>query len=384
MSPGSGQAVTLKRRWRLERRTIAGRGTSIGVRVGAVALAIVLSGLAIQLSGFSALSLAQKAFVATIRSAFGLQQALILTTPLILTALACGLCLRMNLWNIGAEGHLYMGAWAATAIGIHVDGPPALVFPAMFAAAAIAGAVWMLVPALARAYLKTNEIITTLLLNFIASLWVNIFATGPWRDALVLRSTVRVPYDLPNLWGSLHIGILVSLGCAVLSALLVSNTRLGYEMRVIGHNERAAEFAGMNVVRNIVIVMLICGALAGISGAIEVTGSTHRLNSVISNQYGYSGIIVAVLAGSSPLAIIPVGFLYAILLNAGIVLQTQGLSVNTVIAITGFILFLASIGEVAAKYRVVRADGTASQSVVPLDEGEGYVDTSNDQNGHAV
>jgi ABC-type uncharacterized transport system permease subunit len=342
--------------WRIERRMSQSRWTAIGVRVSAVILAILLSGITIQLSGFSAISLDKKALISTLTTPFGLQQAFILTTPLILTGLACALCLRMNLWNIGAEGHLYMGAWAATAIGIHVEGPPLLVFIAIFTAAALTGALWMLVPALARAYLKVNEIITTLLLNFVAMLWVNIFAMGYWRDALVIRSTVRVPYELPEIWGSMHIGIFISFLFAVISSLLVRNTKLGYEMRVIGHNEKAAHFAGMNVARNIIIVMLFCGALAGISGAIEVTGSTHRLNSVISNQYGYSGIIVAVLAGASPAALIPVAFLYAILLNAGIVLQTQGLSVNTVIAITGFILLLASIGEVAAKYRIVRAD----------------------------
>jgi simple sugar transport system permease protein len=183
----------------------------------------------------------------------------------------------------------------------------------------------------------------------------------------------------------MHVGLFVSLGLAIFAALMVRNTKLGYEMRVIGHNEKAAHFAGMAVARNIVIVMLICGALAGISGAIEVTGSTHRLNSVISNSYGYSGIIVAVLAGSSPLALVPVAFLYAVLLNAGIVLQTQGLSVNLVTAITGFILVLASIGEVAAKYRIVRVDknsvmalhsvaGSEGTSAMDQDTARSYLD----------
>lgn len=349
-------------RWRLQRQPWVSPWAGIVFRVVAVLLAIFISGVIIELSGLSALSLAQRALESTLGSAYGLEQAGVLATSLILTGLAVAVGMRMRLWNIGAEGQFYMGAWAATAIGIHItNGPAFLMFVAMFLAAALAGALWILIPALVRAYWNVSEIITTLLLNFVAILFVNHFAIGPWRDrgAAVLVATYRIPYELPTLTGSLHIGILIAIVIAIALTITMQNTRWGYEVATIGGNRRAAEFTGMPVTRNILAVMLLSGAIAGVAGMVVVTGTAHRLSGFISNDYGYMGIIVAALANGSPIATILVGYLLAVLLNAGIVLQTQGLSVNTVIAINGLILIFAAIGEVAAQYRLVRTGAVA-------------------------
>lgn len=343
-------------RWRLQRQVGASPWAGVVSRVTAVLLALVISGVVIELSGLPALSLAQKALESTLGSWYGLQQAAILATPLILTGLAVAVCMQMRLWNIGAEGQLFMGAWAATAIGIHIDGPTSLMLVIMFLAAALAGALWTLIPALARAYWNMNEIITTLMLNFVAILWVNHFAMGPWRDRLVgvLTATYRIPYELPTWPGtSLHIGILIATLIAIALVITVQNTRWGYEVTTIGGNRRAAEFAGLPVIRNIITVMLLSGAIAGVAGMIEVTGTAHRLSGFISNEYGYMGIVAAALANASPIATLVVGFLLAVLLNAGIVLQVQGLSVNTMLAINGVVLLFAAIGQVVAQYRLV-------------------------------
>jgi ABC-type uncharacterized transport system permease subunit len=344
--------------WQLQRYSGASPVVGVVVRIAAILLALVVSGIIINLSGMSSIDLAKKAVQSTLGSAYGLEQAAVLATPLILTGLAVALCMKMRLWNIGAEGQLFMGAWAATAIGIHItNGPPLVMFVAMFIAAALAGALWILIPALVRAYLNVNEILTTLMLNFVAILWANHFAIGPWRDrgVGVLTATYRIPYELPILSGQLHIGILVAVVLAVLLWLALGNTRWGYQITTIGGNRRAAEFAGIPVTKNIITVMLISGAIAGIAGMIEVTGTAHRLSGTISNEYGYTGIIAAALANASPIATIVTGYLLAVLLNAGIALQTEGLSVNAVIAINGLILMFAAIGEVVAQYRIVRA-----------------------------
>jgi simple sugar transport system permease protein len=354
--------ATTGARWRLQRQPGVSLWAGIVFRVVAVLLALFISGVIIELSGLSALSLARRALESTLGSAYGLEQAGVLATSLILTGLAVAVGMRMRLWNIGAEGQFYMGAWAATAIGIHItDGPVFPMFVAMFLAAALAGALWILIPALARAYWNVNEIITTLLLNFVAVLFVNHFAIGPWRDrgAAVLVATYRIPYELPTLTGSLHVGILIAIVIAIVLALTMQNTRWGYEVATIGGNRRAAEFTGIPVTRNILTVMLLSGAIAGVAGMIVVTGTAHRLSGFISNDYGYTGIIVAAMANGSPLVTILVGYLLAVLLNAGIVLQTQGLSVNTVIAINGLILIFAAVGEVAAQYRLVRTGAVA-------------------------
>ncbi len=352
------QAAASGLRWRLQRRPGVSIWSGIASRLIAVVLALLLAGGIIELSGLSALALAKRAVESTLGSAYGLEQAAVLGTSLILTGLSAAVGMRMRIWNIGAEGQLFMGAWAATAIGIHItEGPPLLMFVLMFLAAAMAGALWILIPALARAYWNVNEIITTLLLNFVAIHFVSYFAITAWRDrkAGVLSATYRIPYELPTLVGTLHVGILVAIAIAVALAVTMQNTRWGYEVTTIGGNRRAAEFTGIPVKRHILTVMLLSGAIAGAAGMILVTGTAHRLSGFISNEYGYLGIIVAALASGSPVATILVGFLLAVLLNGGIVLQTQGLSVNTVIAINGLILLFAAVGEVMAQYRVVRA-----------------------------
>jgi simple sugar transport system permease protein len=207
-----------------------------------------------------------------------------------------------------------------------------------------------------RAYWNVNEIITTLLLNFVAVLLVNHFAIGPWRDtgAAILSATRRIPYELPMIGGTdIHIGIFIPLIIAALLAILIRNTRWGYEVRVIGSSRGAAEFAGIPVLRHILIIMLISGAIAGMAGMIEVSGTAHRLSGTISNSYGYMGIIAAALANGSPPGVVVAGFLLAVLLNAGIVLQTSGLSVSAMLAINGVILIFAAVGEVATQYHLV-------------------------------
>ena len=350
--------------WRFQRQIGVSPWAGIVSRIAAIVLALLVSGMIIRLSGLHPLSLAQKAIQSTVGSRYGLEQAGILATPLILTGLSVALCMRMRLWNVGGEGQLFMGAWAATAIGIHItDGPALLMFAVMFLAAALAGAVWILIPALVRAYLNISEVLTTLMLNFVAVLWVNHFAIGPWRDQDVgtLSASYRIPYELPQISGRLHVGILVAVVAAVVLGLMLVNSRWGYEVSTIGGNRRAAEFAGIPVPRLIITVMLLAGALSGVAGMVEVTGTAHRLSGTISNEYGYMGIIVAALANASPLACVAAGLLLAALLNAGIVLQTQGLSVNSVIAINGLILLFAAVGEVVAQYRLVRTVAPAAE-----------------------
>jgi len=339
--------------YRLQRRPTVQTWLLILMKLVAVVIAFLFIGLFIELSGLSARDLAIHSIKSTLGSAFGLQQIALLATPIILTGLASAICIKMRLWNIGAEGHLYMGAWAATAIGLHWIAPEWAAFMAMFIAGAIAGALWMVVPAIAKAIWDINEIITTLMMNFVAILWVNIFAIGYWKDNVVVRSSAPIPYYLPKLSGSLHIGILIAVGLAILLALFLGKSNFGYEIKMIGLNRRAAEYVGMAVKKNIIIIMLIAGAIAGISGVIEVTGSTHRLNSFLSNRYGYTGIIVAILADANMIGTVFVGLMFSLFMNIGIVLQTQGLSAYIVVFSTGVILLLVAIGEVLARYQLV-------------------------------
>jgi ABC-type uncharacterized transport system permease subunit len=362
--------------WKLERRAIVTRKASLISRVVAIVLALLLAGLALELQGKSSIRIAGAALASTLGTWFGIQQALILATPITLTGLAVVLSMRMGVWNIGAEGQLFMGAFAAAAAGLFVSGQPAVILALMFAAGALGGAAWVLLPALARAYANINEIITTLMLNFVAVLFVRHFVTGPWRDLQLheVFATPRIPYELPTVLGSrLHVGFLVPILVAGGMELWFRYTRMGYEVRMTGANRRTAEFAGIPVVRHIVVVMCASGAIAGIAGTIEVAGTAHRLTGVISSGYGFLGFLIAVLANNSPLPMLLAGVLVAVLLNAGISLQVQGLSIHIVTAITGLILLFAAIGDVAARYRLVRARSYCKIAVVERHTGSGRV-----------
>lgn len=341
---------------RFQRLPSASAPAALAARAIAVVAALVLSGAALALAGADPAALARRVVVSSFGSRFGLEDLGLLVTPLILTGLAVAVMQRIGLWNIGAEGQFYAGAFAATAVGLYADGPPGVVLPLMGVAGVLGGVAWILVPTLARAYAGVNELITTLLLNFVAVLLVSWAATGPWRDRVThaQASTPRVRYAVPPFWGEDHWGLPIAVLLAALMAALFAYTRWGYEVRIGGANPRAALYAGMPVRRRIVAVMLLSGGIAGLAGMLELAGTTHRLQVGISNNYGYLGIMVAVLARGSCLGVIAGAALMAVILNAGVILQTQGITTSTVLAITGLILFLTAVGDEAAHYRPVR------------------------------
>jgi ABC-type uncharacterized transport system permease subunit len=326
-------------------------------RILGIVLALILIGFFLALSGHSPIALSSAVIKAALGSSYGLQQALILATPIILTGIGVSVSMRMGVWNIGAEGQLFIGAFFATIVGLNVNVPSFIGLILMVLAGAFGGLLWALLPALLKAYAEVNEIITTLLLNFVAVLLVRHVVNGSMRDMSLgeLFASHKVPYVLPKLFGAyLHIGIIIAVFLAILVGLLLKYSVWGYEVRIIGGNRRAAEFAGMHVISQILIVFLLSGAIAGIAGMIEVAGTAHRLSAALSPGYGYIGLIVTVLASNSPIGIIVVGTLYAALLNAGIVLQAQGLSTNFVLVITGTILLFATIAEMVAHYRLIK------------------------------
>ena len=201
----------------------------------------------------------------TLASSYGLQQTLTLAAPLILTGAAVAVTMRINIWNVGADGQFYAGALAATAVGLFVDGPPWLMLGLMGLAAAAAGAAWMVVPAVGRAYAGISEIITTLLSSFVASYLVAWLAAGPWRDPLVptQAATARIPYELPGLNDGAHLGIVVAVVVVALLGVFLNYSKWGYELA--GHRRQS----GRGHVRG------LSGAPAHDRGDVAV-GSTRR------------------------------------------------------------------------------------------------------------
>ena len=340
----------------VQRHPSAQPAAALAARVLAIVFALLVAGLILAAKGANPFMLAAHVVEASFGSRFGLEDLGVLLTPLILTGLSVAVALRIGAWNIGADGQLYFGAFAATGIGLFFNGPPAIMLAAMFVAGAIGGAVWIFVPTFARAYAGVSELITTLLLNFVAVLLVYYVATGPWLDPAghAFASTARIRYEIPEFWGAVGWGFPIAILITVLVGAAMHFTRWGYEVRFAGSNPHAAKYAGIPFRRHLIAVMLLSGAIAGIAGMLEVAGTAHRLQGGISNNYGYIGIMVAVLARGSSIGVLTGAALMAVILDAGIVLQTYSINVSTVVALTGFILFLTAIGDELAHYRIVQ------------------------------
>lgn len=321
----------------------------------ALVVSFVLGGVLLQVSGRSAVELASSAVQNTFGQLKGIEEVLVVATPITILALAVGTGFAARLWNVGAEGQFYLGAWAAAGVGIHWSEPAWLVLAVMVAVSALAGGAWALIPGILRAHYGANEIITTLLMNFVAIQWVTWFATEIWADpqATVLSASFRVESEVPLLFNSprLHAGVFVPVVIAAILGWALRSTKWGYEVRMVGSGPAGAHYAGIPVKARLVSVMVVSGAIAGIGGMIQMTGTSHRLSVALSNQYGLSGLMIAALAGLSVTALIAFGLLIGILFRAGLTLQAQGLTTNIIFSIYGLIMASMAVGEVMSRYR---------------------------------
>jgi simple sugar transport system permease protein len=274
----------------------------------------------------------------------------------------------MNLFNIGGEGQLYSGAITGAAVGLLMAGSPSpLIFVGMIVAGAAGGALLASIPALLRAFFSTNEIITSLMLNYVVALVLEylIFDSHSYlRDTSGFEANVFPQgKTLPDeaTWSSwtihglvLPLGFLVALAVAVFVWVLYSRTRFGFEVQVIGDSTRAGRYAGMRTRRKIVAVMCLSGAIAGIGGASQMGDFRHQLDprGLRDASYGYTGIVVAALARYNPFAVVLVALLIGGLTNAGFTLQGADFPAGLVGVMQGLILFCALGGELFVRYRV--------------------------------
>ena len=328
-----------------------------------ILLALIFAGLVLLVAGENPLTIYRAMLRGALGDRHGVAETLVKTIPLLLTGLGVAIAFRMQLWNIGAEGQLYLGAIAATGTALYLlpDAPAVVLIPTMALAGLIGGAAWGLVPGALRAYLGANEIITSLMLNYVAILFSEYLVHGPWRNPVGFGfpGTAQFPDAawLPR-WGTtrVHLGLIFGLIAAALLWVVLRRTRWGYEIGVMGENPRAARYAGMPTRRTILTVMALSGALAGLAGMSEVAGIGHQLQRNLSPGYGYTAIIVAWLGRLHPLGIVLVAFLLAAVLVGGDQLQaTTGLPAAIAPMLQGTILFFLLGGEVLMHYRLTWA-----------------------------
>ena len=348
---------------RMVRREHNSMWVEVIVPIMSIILAVAFGWLFLSWSGHDAAATYMRMLNGAIGSKYNLSETVVKAIPLMLAGLAVSLAFRMKLWNIGGEGQLYMGAFAASGIALACGDMSAwLLLPLMLLAGFAAGAIWGGIPGVLRAYWQVNETITTLMLNYVAIFWVSYLVFGPWKDPASMGFPLSARFSLnaylPVLGTTrVHLGLIIAIIIAVLFYIILNYTRWGYEIRVSGESQEAARYAGINVTRNIILVMLISGGIAGVTGMIEVSGITHRLQQGISPGYGYTGIIVAWLARLNPFAIILVAFLFGALLVGGFGIQTMGISYSIVLILQGAVLFFLLAGEFFRKYRVVLTKG---------------------------
>ncbi|MDB5944327.1 MAG: putative Uncharacterized type transport system, permease component, partial [Ramlibacter sp.] len=321
---------------RLEKRTEVSPLALLLAPIAAVAFTLLVTSLLVLWAGAPILPTWAALLRGGFGSVFAWSETLTRATPLILTGLAVTVAFKARLFNIGAEGQLYAGALAAVAVGgMHggsgFDLPPALLFVLMLAAAALAGALLLLGPALMKARLGVDEVVTTLLLNFIVLLGVSALLDGAMKDPTAMgwpQSVALVPdLELSKLVTGtrVHTGLLAGVGLAALFWAFFKYTLPGFEIRATGANARAAAFAGVPVTRTVVMVALLSGALAGLAGAVEVAGRTGYLTLDMSPGYGYTGIVIAMLAALHPLAVVAAAiFVAGVLVGADSMSRAMG------------------------------------------------------------
>lgn len=334
------------------------------VSLGAIVVALLLGAVVLKLVGGDPWA----AYAHIGKAAFGdigvFSDTLVKATPLILVGLACSIAFRMKLWNIGAEGQFYMGALGASMVVLIPIVPPdasrLVTISVMLIFGMLYGAAWGFIPGWLKAKLKVNEIITSLMMNYIAIALVNFFVFGVWSEGgFQMSRTFQKAAWLPRLSDyateiklfrglTTHAGLIIAIVAAVTLWYILYRSLWGYEISLIGDNPRAAQYAGLNITRNTVLVMMVSGALAGLAGMSEISGVVHRLQTSISPGYGFTGIIIAWLAKLNPLVVIPVSILFGGLILAGREIQPSGVPR----LIQGIILFMLIASDVLMRYRV--------------------------------
>ncbi len=352
---------------RLERRAQVSPAWLLAAPFGAVAFTLLVSSLLVAWAGAPV----GRAYAQLLEGGFGSRLAITETltraTPLILTGLAAAVAFRARLFNIGAEGQLYAGALAAVAVGgLHggsgFDAPAWLLFPLMVAAAMAAGALLLLGPALMKSRLGVDEVVTTLLMNFIVLLGVSALLDGAmkdttamgWPQSVALQDALQLDKLIER--SRVHTGLLAALALAVALWVLLQRTTTGFEIRAVGANPGAAGFAGMPVGWVTVKVALLSGALAGLAGAIEVAGRTGYVTLDMSPGYGYSGIVIAMLAMLNPIGVVAAAVFVAGML-VGADSMSRAVNVPTYIAdvIVAVSLIAMLVATMLTQYRVRRA-----------------------------
>jgi len=344
---------------RMVKRDDVSKKRAVFVRVLAIISALVVSGVLILFMGHNPLAVYVEMIRGSLGSALVIRDTVRIAIPLVITGLGIGLAFKMRFWNIGAEGQIIAGATAASYFALfwHDVLPSPVLFIVMGLAAVIAGGIWGLIPALFKAKWNTNEILFTLMLNYVALEGVRYLQFGPWISPAAMGFPVIAMFNqaarLPMVFG-VNIGWIIALVLVALMYIYMKKSKQGYEITVVGESVQTAKFAGINVKLVILRTMFISGAIAGITGFITVAGANFTLDESVTGGVGFTAITVAWLAKFNPLAMIAISSFLAILQRgSGVVQTTFRIPTSGADMIIGLVLFFMLGCEFFLNYRLI-------------------------------
>ncbi len=334
------------------------RRQSITIRFVAIVLSLVFSGVFILILGFNPIEV----YANMVSGAFGtemrVRETVIKSIPLIITSLGILVAFKMKFWNIGGEGQIIMGAFAATYVALNFapDMPRALALLLMALAAMVTGGFWAFIPAFFKVRFGTNETIFTLMLNYIAIKWVTYLQYGPWKDPASQGFPKVANFDinavLPSLFG-IHIGWVLAILLTVLIYIFMTHTKRGYEIAVVGESVDTAKYAGMNIKVIVITAMLISGGLCGLTGMIQASAIEKTLTVSLSGGYGFTAIITTWLSGLKAPYVLLTSLAFALLLQGGSFIQiAMQIPASVADMIQGMILFFVLGSEFFIRYKV--------------------------------
>lgn len=339
---------------------IRGLISSLVIPIAAVVVSFTIGGILIALVDVDPIE-AYKAFLyGVFGSRVNIGNVLSVATPLMLTGLGIAFAAQCSVFNIGAEGQLYLGAVFATWVGLRFNELPSwILLPLVILAGFIGGGIWGVIPGYLKAKYSINEIVLTVMLSEIAIRLVSWLTRGPMLDpqsygipqSPQLGEAARLPLLMQGT--RLHSGLLIALLCVVVVAIILNKTSFGFRVRAVGFNARAAQYAGMSIVSSVSLAMLISGGLAGIAGAIEVAGVHYRLMDGISPGYGFTGIVVSLLGRRNPFGVAVSAILFSALQAGADAMQRKvAVPVHLAQVIQGMTILLVIVFEYLTSYHV--------------------------------
>ncbi len=366
----------------LEPRASVPLSLTLLVPVIAIVLTLIIGGLIFGFLGYNPIEALYEFFVAPLSRPDQIGNLLVKACPLIIIGTGLVFCYRANVWNIGAEGQLILGAMGAGWLALSFPEVQSPFFLAVMAGAAmLAGGLWGAIPALLKVRFRTNEILVSLMLTYVAALFLDWIVRGPWRDPMSFGFPLTKTYPdaglipaliLPGIGrlGQLHWGVIFAFLIAIGGWFYLSRMLAGFQIKLMGDAPRAGRFAGFSQAKTTFAVLMISGALAGLAGMIEVSANIGQLQPHISFGYGFTAIIVAFLARLNPLAVILAGLVVALAELGGDTAQiSMGIPKVVTGIFKGILLFMLLAGETLTRYRLVRVSGTAGQGAAKTSKG---------------